>query len=93
MRLYKALPRNAKVITWDPACEGIGSLIARTSTYLAGGCEMRQVLAVLSLVLPVIPPFIMLMPNNPSISLILIAITLSIGLSDFSWVIYLLSPG
>lgn len=54
---------------------------------------MRQVLAVLSLVLPVIPPFIMLMPNNPSISLILIAITLSIGLSDFSWVIYLLSPG
>ncbi len=92
VRLYKALPRNAKVITWDPACEGIGSLIARISTYLAGGYEMRQVLAVLSLVLPVIP-FIMLMPNNPSISLILIAITLSIGLSDFSWVIYLLSPG
>lgn len=33
-RLYGALPRNAKVITWDPACEGIGSLIAKILTYL-----------------------------------------------------------
>ena len=34
VRLYRALPRNAKVITWDPTCEGVGSLIARVSTYL-----------------------------------------------------------
>ncbi|BDR91293.1 DUF58 domain-containing protein [Vulcanisaeta souniana] len=33
-RLYGALPRNTKVITWDPACEGIGSVIAKASTYI-----------------------------------------------------------
>ncbi|WP_054842346.1 hypothetical protein [Vulcanisaeta distributa] len=41
---------------------------------------MRQVLAALSLVLPPVIPFIVLMLSSPSISLILIAITLSIGL-------------
>ena len=54
---------------------------------------MRQVLAVLSLVLPVIP-FILLIPNNTSIALILIAVILSIGvigllmnnLSAESWI-------
>ncbi|ADY00569.1 PepX related from Caldicellulosiruptor saccharolyticus [Vulcanisaeta moutnovskia 768-28] len=33
-KIYLALPKNVKVITWDPACEGIGSLIAKISTYL-----------------------------------------------------------
>ena len=54
---------------------------------------MRQVLAVLSLILPAIP-FILLIPNDSSIALILIAVILSIGvigllmnnLSAESWI-------
>ncbi len=33
-RLYKMLPSYVKVISWDPACEDIGSIIARAVTYL-----------------------------------------------------------
>jgi hypothetical protein len=28
-RLYRALPRWTQVVTWDPLCEGVGSLVAR----------------------------------------------------------------
>ena len=33
-KLYTLFPRNAKVMTWDPACEGIGLVIAKLSTYI-----------------------------------------------------------
>ncbi len=43
---------------------------------------MRQVLAVLSLILP-ITPFIILMLSNPLVSLVLIAVIISIGSLGF----------
>jgi uncharacterized protein (DUF58 family) len=33
-RLYAILPKNVKVITWDPACEGIGLVMSRVSAYI-----------------------------------------------------------
>jgi hypothetical protein len=33
-KLYTILPKNVKVITWDPACEGIGLVMSRVSAYI-----------------------------------------------------------
>ncbi|MGC8542856.1 MAG: DUF58 domain-containing protein [Vulcanisaeta sp.] len=33
-RLYAVLPQSVKIITWDPACEGIGMVMARVLSYI-----------------------------------------------------------